>query len=49
MIRSRRQRRLRGFTIIELLVVMGILILLAVLTGVSVSRLSKEARLSSRG
>ena len=47
MTRSRRQRRLGGFTIIELLVVMGILILLAVLTGVSVSRLSKEARLSS--
>ena len=47
MTRSRRQHRLGGFTIIELLVVMGILILLAVLTGVSVSRLSKEASLSS--
>ncbi|HAC08444.1 MAG TPA: hypothetical protein DCG14_02190, partial [Phycisphaerales bacterium] len=37
----------RGFTIIELLVVMGILILLAVLTGVSVRQLSQGARLSS--
>ncbi|MCP4833705.1 MAG: type II secretion system protein [Phycisphaera sp.] len=36
-----------GFTIIELLVVMGILVLLAVLTGIGVSRISKEARLSS--
>lgn len=37
----------RGFTLIELLVVMGILVLLAVLTGISVSQISKEARLSS--
>ena len=36
-----------GFTIIELLVVMGILVLLAVLTGIGVSQISKEARLSS--
>jgi prepilin-type N-terminal cleavage/methylation domain-containing protein len=37
----------RGFTLLELLVVMGILILLSVLTGISVSRLSGQARLSS--
>ena len=37
----------RGFTIIELLVVMGILILLAVLTGISVRQVSQGARLSS--
>ena len=36
-----------GFTLIELLVVMGILVLLAVLTGISVSQISREARLSS--
>ena len=36
-----------GFTIIELLVVMGILILLAVLTGISVRQISRGARLSS--
>ena len=36
-----------GFTIIELLVVMGILILLAVLTGISVRQVSQGARLSS--
>lgn len=48
MTRSRRSRRpTAAFTIIELLVVMGILILLAVLTGISVSRVSREARLSS--
>ncbi|MCP4833920.1 MAG: prepilin-type N-terminal cleavage/methylation domain-containing protein [Phycisphaera sp.] len=37
----------RAFTLIELLVVMGILVVLAVLTGVSVSQISREARLSS--
>ena len=37
----------RGFTLIELLVVMGILVVLAVLTGISVSQVSREARLSS--
>jgi prepilin-type N-terminal cleavage/methylation domain-containing protein len=42
-----RIRRRSGFTIIELLVVMGILVLLAVLTGISVSRISNGARLSS--
>ncbi len=47
--RSRHARAVRraAFTIIELLVVMGILILLAVLTGITVSGVSREARLSS--
>ena len=54
--RSRLARRVKmnslrhgsaGFTIIELLVVMGILVLLAVLTGIGVSQISKGARLSS--
>jgi type II secretory pathway pseudopilin PulG len=47
--RSRHARAVRraAFTIIELLVVMGILVLLAVLTGISVSGVSREARLSS--
>jgi prepilin-type N-terminal cleavage/methylation domain-containing protein len=49
---SARSRRWRNsgrpaFTIIELLVVMGILVLLAVLTGITVSGVSREARLSS--
>ena len=39
--------RARGFTLLELLVVMGLLILLAVLTGIGVNRLANEARLSS--
>ncbi len=39
--------RRAAFTLIELLVVMGILIMLAVLTGISVSGVSREARLSS--
>ena len=47
MTRRARQLRSRAFTIVELLVVMGILILLAVLTGISVSGVSREARLSS--
>ncbi|MCP4837457.1 MAG: type II secretion system protein [Phycisphaera sp.] len=46
-VRSPRHARDRGFTIIELLVVMGILVLLAVLTGIGVNRISKGARLSS--
>ncbi|MEE2972170.1 MAG: prepilin-type N-terminal cleavage/methylation domain-containing protein [Planctomycetota bacterium] len=36
-----------AFTLIELLVVMGILVVLAVLTGISVNQVSREARLSS--
>jgi len=43
---SRRTSR-RAFTLLELLVVMGLLILLAVLTGIGVSRLSGQAKLSS--
>lgn len=42
-----RMIRARGFTLLELLVVMGLLILLAVLTGIGVNRLANEARLSS--
>ena len=45
--RDRRRHLESGFTLIELLVVMGILVLLAVLTGISVSQISREARLSS--
>lgn len=37
----------RGFSLIELLAVMGILVLLAVLTAVGVGRISKEARVST--
>jgi type II secretory pathway pseudopilin PulG len=36
-----------GFTLLELLVVMGLLILLAVLTGIGVNRMSGQAKLSS--
>ena len=36
-----------AFTLIELIVVMGILVVLAVLTGIGVSQVSREARLSS--
>ncbi|MCH2161577.1 MAG: hypothetical protein MK085_06845 [Phycisphaerales bacterium] len=36
-----------GFTLLELLVVMGLLILLAVLTGIGVNRLSNQARVST--
>ena len=39
--------RRRAFTLLELLVVMGLLILLAVLTGIGVSRISGQAKLSS--
>ena len=39
--------RRRAFTLLELLVVMGLLILLAVLTGIGVNRLSGQAKLSS--
>ena len=41
------RRSNRAFTLIELLVVMGILVVLAVLTGIGVSQISREARLSS--
>jgi prepilin-type N-terminal cleavage/methylation domain-containing protein len=47
MMRDRPRHSASGFTLIELLVVMGILVLLAVLTGISVSQISREARLSS--
>ena len=47
MMRDRPRHPASGFTLIELLVVMGILVLLAVLTGISVSQISREARLSS--
>ena len=40
-------RQHRAFTLIELLVVMGILVLLAVLTGITVGQVSQNARLSS--
>ena len=40
-------RHRRAFTLIELLVVMGILVLLAVLTGITVGQVSQNARLSS--
>ena len=45
--RTQRHRESIGFTLLELLVVMGLLILLAVLTGVGVNRLSKQARVST--
>lgn len=45
--RSRSRRFRTAFTLIELLVVMGVLVVLAVLTGISVNRVSQDARLSS--
>lgn len=44
---SRLRASLRGFTLLELLAVMGILVLLAVLTVTGVGRISKDARIST--
>lgn len=41
------RRRRRGFTLLELLVVMGILVMLAVLTGIGVQQVLRESRLSA--
>lgn len=44
---SRPMRRLAAFTLLELLVVMGILLILAVLTTISVGKITRDAKLAN--
>ena len=44
---ARRLARARAFTLLELLVVMGIMMILAVLTAISVGKVTRDAKLAN--